>query len=101
MEETTNNTNINTDGIVQRPRRKHAKPSAKHDTLFKIRQILNLLFIVIGIIGAAITGYGQYALQDERTKMMGIVIVVIAMAMKMAECVLRFMSPKKETDQEE
>jgi hypothetical protein len=60
-------------------------------TIFKIRQILNLLFIVFGIIGAAVNAYGQWFIHDERTKMMGIVIVIIAMAIKMAECVLRYM----------
>lgn len=60
-------------------------------TIFKIRQILNLLFIIIGIIGACVNAYGQWFIHDERTKMMGIVIVIIAMAIKMAECVLRYM----------
>lgn len=60
-------------------------------TIFKIRQILNLLFIVIGIIGACVNAYGQWYAHDERIKMMGIVIVIIAMAIKMAECVLRYM----------
>ncbi len=68
----------------------HSKPEGP-TTLFKVRQILNLLFIIVGIAGAAINAYGQWVLHDERTKMMGIVIVIIAMAMKMAECVLRYM----------
>lgn len=68
----------------------HSKPEGP-TTLFKVRQILNLLFIIVGIAGAAINAYGQWILHDERTKMMGIVIVIIAMAMKMAECVLRYM----------
>ena len=68
----------------------HLKPEGP-TTIYKIRQILNLLFIIIGIAGAAINAYGQWYLHDERTKMMGVVIVIIAMAMKMAECVLRYM----------
>ncbi len=68
----------------------HQQPQGP-TTIFKIRQILNLLFIITGIIGAAVNAYGQWYLHDERTKMMGIVIVIIAMAMKMAECVLRYM----------
>ena len=68
----------------------HQQPQG-HTTIFKIRQILNLLFIVIGIIGAGVNAYGQWFAHDERTKMMGIVIVIIAMAIKMAECVLRYM----------
>ena len=68
---------------------KHTNPN-KVSTIFKIRQILNLLFIVIGIIGAAMNGYGQWVTHDEKLKLMGIIVVVIAMAMKMAECVLRY-----------
>ena len=68
----------------------HQQPQG-HTTIFKIRQILNLLFIVISIIGAGVNAYGQWFIHDERTKMMGIVIVIIAMAIKMAECVLRYM----------
>jgi len=68
----------------------HSKPEGP-TTIFKIRQILNLLFIIIGIAGAGINAYGQWFAHDERIKMMGIVVVVIAMAMKMAECVLRYM----------
>ena len=68
----------------------HQQPQGP-TTIFKIRQILNLLFIIIGIIGAGVNAYGQWFTHDERTKMMGIVIVIIAMAIKMAECVLRYM----------
>ena len=68
----------------------HQQPQGP-TTIFKIRQILNLLFIITGIIGAAINAYGQWFAHDERIKMMGIVIVIIAMAIKMAECVLRYM----------
>lgn len=68
----------------------HQQPQGP-TTIFKIRQILNLLFIILGIVGAAVNAYGQWLIHDERTKMMGIVIVIIAMAIKMAECVLRYM----------
>ena len=68
----------------------HQQPQGP-TTIFKIRQILNLLFIIIGIIGAGVNAYGQWGAHDERIKMMGIVIVIIAMAIKMAECVLRYM----------
>lgn len=68
----------------------HQQPQGP-TTIFKIRQILNLLFIILGIVGAAVNAYGQWFIHDERTKMMGIVIVIIAMAIKMAECVLRYM----------
>ena len=68
----------------------HQQPQGP-TTIFKIRQMLNLLFIFFGIVGAAVNAYGQWFIHDERTKMMGIVIVIIAMAIKMAECVLRYM----------
>lgn len=67
----------------------HNNPNKK-GYIFKIRQILNLLFIVIGIIGAGMNAYGKWVSHDDKLTLMGIIVVVIAMAMKMAECVLRY-----------
>ena len=47
-----------------------------------LRQIFNILFMVIGVIGAYMYFKGNEA--------MGIVVFIIAMAFKMAECALRF-----------
>lgn len=68
-------------------RRKHTRPMPQHNTIYKIRQILNALFMVLCIIGC-IMYCGVFG--DERTSMMGAIIAIIAVAMKMAECILRF-----------
>ncbi len=68
-------------------RRTHNRPTPQHNTIYKIRQILNALFMVLCIIGC-IMYCGVFG--DERTSMMGAIIAIIAVAMKMAECILRF-----------
>lgn len=52
-------------------------------TVFVIRQILNIIFMIGAIIGVAL-----YCFQPEPT--LGILVVMTAMFFKMAECVLRF-----------
>lgn len=73
------------DVVVQRPRR-HTKPVNEHGLIFKIRQVLNILFMVLGVIAAVM--YSGW-IGDGRTEMMGAILAVIAISMKMAECVLR------------
>lgn len=51
--------------------------------VFVIRQILNIIFMVGAVVGAAL-----YWFQPEPT--MGILVIMTAMFFKMAECVLRF-----------
>lgn len=51
--------------------------------VFVIRQILNIVFIIGAVVGAAL-----YWMQPEPT--LGILVVMTAMFFKMAECVLRF-----------
>lgn len=78
--------------ILEAPQRKHRKPSAgRQKVLFIIRQVLNILFMVLGIIGAVMYS-GK--LGDGRIEVMGGIIVVIAISMKMAECVIRCMKIK-------
>lgn len=55
----------------------------RNNTVFVIRQILNIIFIIGAIIGAVLYWY-----QPEPT--MGILVIMTAMFFKMAECVLRF-----------
>lgn len=50
--------------------------------VFIIRQILNILFMILALIGAII-----YWVQDD--SMMGIIIIITAVFFKMAECTLR------------
>ena len=51
------------------------------DNRFMIRQILNIVFMVLALVGVGFYLFG------DRT--VGIVIVLIAMVFKMAECVIR------------
>ena len=46
------------EGIEIRSRRRCAKQEEKQDVVFKIRQVLNLLFIISGVAGAALYTYG-------------------------------------------
>lgn len=68
--------------IAKRPERHHRKPESDRGAFFMLRQIFNILFMVVGVIGAYMYFKGNEA--------MGIVVFVIAMAFKMAECALRF-----------
>ena len=68
--------------IAKRPERHHRKPESDRGSFFMLRQIFNILFMVIGVIGAYMYFKGNEA--------MGIVVFIIAMAFKMAECALRF-----------
>lgn len=61
----------------------HTRPQDGHGRYFVVRQILNLLFMVIALVGV-----GLYLWWNE---MGGIIIVIIGMAFKMAECVLRYL----------
>ena len=69
-------------GIAKRPERHHRKPDDGRGSFFMLRQIFNILFMLVGVAGAYMYFKGNEA--------MGIVVFVIAMAFKMAECVLRF-----------
>lgn len=78
------------DSVTEAPTpspRHHKKPLPVRNTLYKVRQILNLLFMLLGVIGAVmysgIVGNGVI-------EQMGGIIVVIAISLKMAECVLRY-----------
>lgn len=77
---------------IKRP--SHRKPRPVHDTLFKIRQVLNLLFMLLGVIGAVM--YSGY-FGDGKIIQMGGVVVIIAISMKMAECVLRYRKTEETT----
>ncbi|MCQ2220512.1 MAG: hypothetical protein MJZ12_03920 [Prevotella sp.] len=63
-------------------RRHHTRPEPERDKFFVLRQIFNIVFIVGAIIGCFF-----YIKVNE---MMGGILIIIAMAFKMAECVLRF-----------
>ena len=57
------------------------------ETIFKIRQILNIIFMLGAVVGVVI-----YMVSD---KFIGTVVVLCAMAFKMMEYIIRFMRPRK------
>lgn len=87
MSEIVENENINSveqatsESVVRRPERHHRKPENQKGGFYKLRQIFNVIFMIGAVIGAFVYW------KDET---MGAVIIITAMAFKMAECVLRF-----------
>lgn len=69
--------------IVVRSRRHHEKPVDERGRFFVLRQILNLIFMIVGVAGVVITFTVGH--------MHGAIIFIIAMSFKMAECVLRYL----------
>ena len=64
-----------------RPPRHHRR-DASEDKYFKIRNVLNIIFMV-----GAIVGMGIFYFHDRT---MGTIIILTAMAFKIAECCFRF-----------
>lgn len=71
------------DVIVVRSHRRHEKPVDDRGRFFVLRQILNLIFMIVGVAGVVITFTVGH--------MHGAIIFIIAMSFKMAECVLRYL----------
>lgn len=63
-------------------RRRHTRPEPERDKFFVLRQIFNIIFILGAVVGCFF-----YIKINEA---MGGILIIIAMAFKMAECVLRF-----------
>ncbi len=67
--------------------RSHTKPRPDRDMVFYIRQVLNILFMLTAIVGVmmycGVMGEGPVEKQ-------GIIVIIIAVSIKMAECMLRF-----------
>lgn len=74
------------EGIARKPRR-HTKPPKVRDTVFYIRQVLNVLFMVTAVVGALMY-CGVFGKGVEMRQ--GIIVIIIAVSIKMAECMLRF-----------
>lgn len=68
------------ESVVVRPHH-HTRPPREKGRFFMIRQILNIVFMLVGVAGVAVYFHNE---------VYGIIIVIIAMAFKMAECVLRY-----------
>lgn len=83
MEENTiQEQNINeVESVVTKPHR-HTRPEKERDTFFFLRQIFNIVFMVGAVVGCI--------LYMKVNELMGGILIIIAMAFKMAECVLRF-----------
>ncbi len=57
------------------------------NTIFRIRQILNIIFMLCALVGIII-----YFASD---KFIGTIVILIGMAFKMMEYIIRFMRPRK------
>lgn len=73
----------------------HRRPEKIHDINFKIRQVLNILFMVVAVVGCL-----MYCgvMGDDNNEMKGAIVVIIAVLIKMAECMIRLL---KRNDEEE
>ena len=77
----TTNNEINENPLEESPvKRHHRKPEKERGKFFLLRQILNIVFMLVAVAVV-------YVKVDNR---MGAVIIIIGMAFKMAECALRF-----------
>lgn len=65
-----------------RPIRHHHR-DASNDKYFKIRNVLNIIFMIGAVVGMAVFYF------HNRT--MGTIIIITAMVFKMAECCFRFL----------
>ena len=75
--DTDNITHEQETGYSRRPHRKEKDNSSN----LKIRNILNIIFMLLAIVGVAI-----YLLKQT---FWGTIIILVAMAVKMVECVMR------------
>ena len=76
--------------------RSHRRPEKIHDINFKIRQVLNILFMIVAVVGCLIyTG----VIQTDNSEMKGAIVVIIAVLIKMAECMIRLL--KRNNDEED
>lgn len=82
----TNPDTIEREHIAVRPTR-HTKPAKARDIVFYIRQVLNILFMLTAIVGALM--YSGVFGEGVKTRQ-GIIVIIIAVSIKMAECMLRF-----------
>jgi len=64
------------------PHRHRMSEERSNNRLFKIRNILNTIFLIGAVVGVAVYYFSNHAV--------GITIVLFAMVPKMVECCLRF-----------
>ena len=80
IDEEQKTTDIEQNGGVLPPR--HRRPDKSQDKYFKIRNVLNIIFMLGAIVGMAIFYF------QDRT--LGTIIILTAIAFKIAECRFRF-----------
>lgn len=74
----------------------HRHPEKIHDINFKIRQVLNILFMIVAVVGCLIY---IGVIQTDNGEMKGAIVVIIAVLIKMAECMIRLL--KRNNDEED
>lgn len=80
MQNVENNMQDAAENTPQRPMRHHRR-DASNDKYFKIRNVLNIIFIVGAIVGIAV-----FYFHDRTT---GTIVILTSMAFKIAECCFR------------
>lgn len=73
---------MNNSDALSRTAGSSRKPRSR-DRHFAIRQVLNIIFMLMAVVGVCL-----YLLSD---KTVGTIVVLIAIVVKMAECVLRML----------
>ena len=63
--------------------KQHRRDERQPDRYLKLRNMLNLIFMLGAIVGVCVYLWGNSTV--------GTIIILVAMAFKMAECVFRFM----------
>ena len=76
-------TTESTEQLAKKPVREHMRPEREKDPYMKLRQWLNILFMI-----GAIAGMAVYFLANNTT---GTYIILCSMVFKIIECVLRFL----------
>ena len=68
----------------QQPRRRRHRRPASEDPFFALRNILNIIFMVLAVIGVIV-----YLVADNTN--IGVYIIIGAIVLKMVECCLRML----------
>lgn len=68
----------------QQPRRRSHRRPASEDPFFGLRNVLNIIFMVLAVIGVIV-----YLVADNTTT--GVYIIIGAIVIKMVECCLRML----------
>lgn len=76
-------TEENTEQLAKKPTREHLRLEREKDPYMKLRQWLNIIFMVGAVVGMAV-----YFLVNNTT---GTYIILASMIFKIVECVLRFL----------